>query len=176
MFFKALRALALPGGVVGLLVLALPPVRAANYSVPYSDDYANCAGALLGVGIAPDVTAANCAKVLYPTELSTCVVRIKNQTPIAALDALGACVQVRRPIDMATCVVDIDKNTQSTVPPDVLETCRRSLLPVRFSECVVGLRQKITDLEPTRALSTCIDALDRPNDIFPSFIPITPAR
>jgi len=162
-----LRLVAVAMGFTGLLATLIPasPVKATA-----NNDYEVCAASLLRTGLSPAVVADACAEVLHPEDLAACVTQIDARKRVEATQALLACVKVRRPLELATCFNAIDTNTSSPVALEVLDHCRRSLLPVRFSECVLGLSSKIT-LTPATAMTTCIDALDRPRDVFPNFIP-----
>lgn len=151
----------------GLLAIAFPT---SPSSAAQKNDYETCAARLLQVGLTPEVVASACADVLHPQDLSTCVVRINQQTSAAAADALSSCRRVRRPVELATCVVDINRGSQNPALPEILDNCRRSLLPTQFSNCVVGLSRRI-DLASTQAMNTCISTIERPRDFEPTFIP-----
>ncbi|MBE9149478.1 hypothetical protein IQ257_13425 [Coleofasciculus sp. LEGE 07092] len=142
---------------VSLFTLAIP-IRPATAAI---SEFQVCAAELLRADVSRDLAAAACAEVLYPKDLSLCVLKIKTLTPIGANDALVACTRVRRPKELAKCVVDIDDNIENADSLSVLDHCRRTLLPLRFAECVVGLSREI-DFSPPRALETCIDAEDFP--------------
>ncbi len=159
---KAIRLTAPVLAIAGWL-LAIAPGMAASYN----NDYRVCAGRVLGDGVTAQAASQACARALRPRDLASCVVYIKNNTEIAATDALSACNQARRPKELASCIAGISKNTQGAVNPDVLNYCGRSLLPVRFAQCVVGLRSEI-DLTPIQALNTCIDGSDRIGGVPPS--------
>lgn len=140
-----------------LFTLAFPatPVSAGV------DQFQICAAELLRAGISRENAARTCAEALEPKDLSLCVLKIEQLTPIAADDALFACMRVRRPKELASCTVDINQHTQGSDPVSVLANCRRTLLPLRFSECVIGLSREI-DFSVEGALATCIDAEDFP--------------
>ncbi|BDI16147.1 hypothetical protein ANSO36C_19490 [Nostoc cf. commune SO-36] len=151
------RILTLPVlAIAGWLTTILPNVAVA---ASYSNDYSVCAGRLLKVGVTPEAASLGCASALRPRDLAACVVKIENQTQIAATDALYSCGKARRPEELATCVVGASSSTQEAINPAVLDYCGRSLLPVRFGQCVVGLRSQI-DLPPTQVLDTCISGGD----------------
>ncbi|WP_066380093.1 MULTISPECIES: hypothetical protein [unclassified Anabaena] len=152
--------------VVGCVGISVPSMAVSG---SYDNNYRACAGRLLGVGISGQAAAQACAAALRPTDLSSCVVFIKNRTEISATDALSVCGQARRPKELATCVVSVSRNTQQAVNPAVLNYCSRTLLPERFARCVVGLRSQI-DIAPIQALDTCIDGSDRIGGI-PSLTP-----
>nr|WP_242054973.1 hypothetical protein [Nostoc flagelliforme] len=151
------RILTLPVlAIAGWLTTLLPNVAVA---ASYSNDYSVCAGRLLKVGVTAEAASLGCASALRPRDLAACVVKIENQTQIAATDALYSCGKARRPEELATCVVGASSSTQEAINPAVLDYCGRSLLPVRFGQCVVGLRSQI-DLPPTQVLDTCISGGD----------------
>ncbi|MEH2306578.1 hypothetical protein [Nostoc sp.] len=142
--------------IAGWLTTILPnPAIAASYS----NDYSNCAGRLLKVGVMAEAASQACAAALRPTDLAACVVKIDKETQIAATDALSSCRKARRPEELATCVVGVSLSTKEEANPAVLNYCGRSLLPVRFGQCVVGLRSQI-DVPPAQVLDTCISADD----------------
>ena len=154
--------------VVGWLAMTLPST-AANIPTSYRNTYRGCAGRLVSVGISSEDAATACAGALRPTEVSRCVVEIKQKTAIAAEDALSTCRQDRRPNEVARCVVGISRNSEAVA--GVLDYCgRRSLLPVRFAECVVGLRREI-EISPTQAMDSCIDESDQISEFAPNFVP-----
>lgn len=155
--------------VAGWLAMTLPSTAAIVPS-SYRNDFRGCAGRLLSIGISSDAAANACAGALRPKDVSRCVLRIHQQTAIAAQDVLSACTQVRRPNDLSRCVIGISSNSRQEAVPGVLDYCRRSLLPVNFAECVVGLRREI-DVAPTQAMESCINASDRPSNFSPSFVP-----
>ncbi|WP_204104847.1 MULTISPECIES: hypothetical protein [Spirulina sp. CCY15215] len=148
----------------------------------FTEEFAECATQLLGVGVREDQAAIACSEALEPTDVSQCVSSIDTGTVINELYALFACFRVRRPLELAECVVTINDNVLVTrtelagnitvaateLEPLALSTldhCRRSLLPTRLSACVVGLSQQIP-LTPSRALNTCIDAEDFPRELY----------
>lgn len=159
---------------LGMLVFPVAPVSARAVRVD-RDDYNSCAADLLDAGIDPALVAPSCASVLRPEELGSCVADIELDTPATALDALGNCRQVRRPLELATCVVDIHEFTVDPETAIVLDRCRRSLLPERFSSCVVGISDEINldtfRITPTEMMNTCLDAGERIEDTFPTFVP-----
>lgn len=138
-----------------LLTLAFPP-SPVHAGV---DQFQICAAELLRVGISRENASNTCAQALKPKDLSLCVLKIEELTPIPADEALLACMRVRRPNELASCTVDINQHTQGADPRSVLENCRRTLLPLRFSECVIGLSREI-DFSVPKALDTCISAED----------------
>ncbi|HLP91003.1 MAG TPA: hypothetical protein VK184_20760 [Nostocaceae cyanobacterium] len=146
----------------GLFLTSLPSMAVSD--AYYNNQYRHCVGKLLRADFTAQAAAQGCAGALRPVELSDCVTKIKGETQITPLDALGACRNARRPKDFATCVVGISQNTEQAVNPEALRYCGRSLLPVNFASCVVGLRREI-DLAPIQALDTCIDANDRTTGI-----------
>ncbi|WP_242031044.1 hypothetical protein [Anabaena sp. FACHB-1237] len=145
---------------ISSLFASILPTMAITDSFP--NEYRICANQLRKTGLTPDQVAQSCAKTLYPTDLSACVVNISKHTQISALDALNSCKQARRPQDLATCVVSISKGVKadSAIAPDALAYCGRSLLPLDFAECVIALRREI-DLTPVQFLDTCINARER---------------
>ena len=157
--------------VAGWVGLSLPSSAADDIpTAPYRNAYRVCAGRLVRVGVSAEAAATACSGALYPPDLARCVVRIDEQTEIAAAEALATCRLVRRPIDLARCVVGISDTAEGQQTPGVLNYCGRSLLPARFAECVVGLNRQI-ELAPTQAMETCISASDRPLSFDPTFIP-----
>ncbi|MBK4729666.1 hypothetical protein JJD41_07265 [Oxynema sp. CENA135] len=159
--------------LVGLLPLSvswLSWVAPAAAFGEKTNDYQDCATALLDANLPPERVATACARVLHPEDLATCVTEIETQTDVVATDALEACVRVRRPAELATCVVDIADGSPEGDAPAILDFCRRSLLPQQFSQCVVGLKNEL-DLVSTQAMGFCIDAGDRIRDFDPTFIP-----
>lgn len=140
-----------------LFTLAFPttPVSAGV------DQFQICAAELLRAGISRENAARTCAEALYPKDLSLCVLKIEELTPVAADEALFACMRVRRPKELASCMVNINQRTQGSDPLLVLANCRSTIRPLRFSECVIGLSREI-DFSLPSALATCIDAEDFP--------------
>lgn len=165
-----IRIAAIPLVAAGLLatVSTVPAVAVGN-------DYQTCAGELLSAGISEEEAAAACAGSLNPEELSECVIEIDAGTAVEATNALSGCRRVRRPEELSTCVVDIAFDINATEALNVLDYCRRSLLPERFSECVVGLRTEV-GFPTNEILNTCIAAGDRPRELSPTFIPLTPSQ
>ncbi|NJN57463.1 MAG: hypothetical protein HC879_08160 [Leptolyngbyaceae cyanobacterium SL_5_9] len=165
-----LQIAAIPLIATGLLAaVSTAPVAAIG------NDYQTCASELLGAGISEEEAAAACAGSLNPEELSECVIEIDVGTAVEAADALSGCRRVRRPEELSTCVVDIAFNVDAAEGLSVLDYCRRSLLPERFSECVMGLRTEV-GFPTDEILNTCIAAGDRPRDLSPTFIPVTPSQ
>lgn len=161
--------------VTGWLGVSLPSV-AINISTNVNQtSYRNCVTRLRRAEVGAPAAARACAGALNPSDLGSCVLRIKGQTEIAADDALANCRQSRRPLDVSRCVVGISNNTQNQAVPGLLDYCSRSLLPVNFAECVVGLRREI-NIAPTQALENCIYANDRPLTFDPAFIPAAEAQ
>lgn len=154
-------------GIASWLVISMPTT--ASVSTSYRNNFRVCTARLLSVGIADAAAANACAAAFYPRDLSSCVLRIDQQTEIAAADALATCRQVRRPNELSTCVVGISRTSEQPTP-GILDYCGRSILPVRFAECVVGLRTEIS-LTPTQAMDTCIDASDPIGSVSPTFVP-----
>lgn len=176
-----LRFSSIPLAMAGLLA-GLVPVNLAeaspstsSYSSTYRakpSHYSECASGLVGTGISEAEAAAACGGALYPTELSSCVDSIGDDTGIAATDALSSCRRARRPIDLASCVVSInDGASEGTTALTVLDYCRRSLLPLRFSACVTGVRGE-TALATADVMQSCIAASSRPREVLPTFVPI----
>ncbi|MEA5514082.1 hypothetical protein [Nodularia sp. UHCC 0506] len=154
--------------IAGWLVMITPSMAVTT---SYANDYRVCTARLLNLGITEQAVSQGCAKALRPRDLSSCVVRINQQTQVSPVDALSSCEQARRPKDLSTCVVGIARNTQEAVHTTVLNYCGRSLLPERFALCVVGLRSEL-DIAPTQAMDTCIDASDRVSSGFsPASVP-----
>ncbi len=142
-------------------------------------DYRACASQLLKAGITAEAAALGCARALRPRDLSSCVTDIKQNTEIAAADALPTCVQAWRPEDVGACVAGISKSTEDSklvldkqlFNRTVLSNCGLSLLPRRYAQCVVGLRLQIDNLAPGQALNNCIDASNYVSGYLPTFIP-----
>jgi hypothetical protein len=135
-------------------------------------------------GIPPEKAGTACSDALIPKELSSCVARIKADTPVDPEKALAACYQVRRPIDLANCVSDIQRATlnsaskpketeaaadELSLPEVALDSCRASLLPGRHSECVIALSRDVKGMSPLEAMDTCLSAEDFPPDLFPAY-------
>ncbi|HBL61945.1 MAG TPA: hypothetical protein DDZ80_27105 [Cyanobacteria bacterium UBA8803] len=139
----------------GLIALAIP----SHPATAGVDQFQICAAELLRADVSREVASRVCGEALYPKDLSLCVLKIRDLTPIAANEALNACRRVRRPRELASCVVNINKYTPDPEALSVLDHCRRSLLPLRFAECAIGLSREI-DFSPARALETCIAAED----------------
>jgi hypothetical protein len=174
--FLIRRSISTIAATVGGLALAVPLFPALATEIPVSQfDYESCAGNLLASGIDADVVAASCGSMFRPQELGSCVVDIAQNTPVDEMDALSNCRQVRRPLELATCVVNIHSMTKDPVIGEVLDRCRRSLLPERFANCVVGVSNPINaskiNIPPSEAMNACIDARDRIEDTFPTYIP-----
>jgi hypothetical protein len=136
------RTIATVAATAGSLALTVPLSPVLATEIPVSQlDYESCAGDLLNSG----------------------------------LDALRNCRQVRRPLELATCVVNIHSMTKEPAIGEVLDGCRRSLLPERFANCVVGISNPINapkfNIPPSEAMNACIDAPDRIEDTFPTYIP-----
>ncbi|MEC4892497.1 MAG: hypothetical protein SAL07_22595 [Oscillatoria sp. PMC 1051.18] len=150
---------------VGLLAMAIPnsPTLATDFN-----QFNVCARELRSVGISPEESSAACAGALKPKDLSICVLRIYERTPILAREALDTCFRVRQPVELSFCVAEISQETKNPNNSQVLENCRLSLIPKRFSQCVVGLTREI-DLSPAAAMENCIDAEDFPRELFPTF-------
>lgn len=170
------RSLATVAATAGSLALTPPLSSVHATEIPVSQlDYESCAGDLLASGISSDVVALSCGSMFRPQELGTCVVKIAQNTPVDKMDALSNCRQVRRPLELATCVVNIHTLTKDPVIGEVLDGCRRSLLPERFANCVVGVSNPINapkfNIPPSEAMRSCIDAPDRIEDTFPTYIP-----
>ncbi|MCP2731979.1 hypothetical protein [Limnofasciculus baicalensis] len=138
-----------------LLALTIPITPAQADVTPFEI----CSAELLRVQLSREVAASACAEALSPDDLSLCVLKIKDLTPIPANNAVESCRRVRRPLELASCVVDISDRIKNAEGISVLDYCRRSLLPLRFSECVIGLSTEI-DFSPPKALQTCIAAED----------------
>ncbi len=165
----------------GLSDLTLPLAAAAQRL----NQFDVCVKEIISAGVSPDAAGSACSDALIPKELSFCVTRIKNRSPLQGDDILRACYQVRRPVDLANCVIDIGKVMPQTSqaskqeeksPPDAttlygltLDSCRKSLLPGRHSECVIGLYRQVKDSSLESALNTCLSAEDFPRDLFPSY-------
>ena len=96
---RATTAVLLPSG---LLVVPNPANAVNQFDV--------CTIRLLRRGIPEEQAAISCAQALEPTQLSECVLRIGEQTSVAAEDALRACFRDRRPVDLAECVVNIQED------------------------------------------------------------------
>ena len=163
--------------VVGWLAINIPSAYASynlNY-YPYSylgpSDFRDCAAGLLKVKLSADEASTACSQALRPRELSSCVVDIKRQTDVAALDALNTCRQARRPNEVSSCVIGISKNSHRKADPADLNYCGSTLLPMRFADCVVGLRRATKELEPLQAMNSCSNATDQIFDLSPNFVP-----
>lgn len=169
----------------GLLLLALPnfPVH-AGLNPGRWNQFDVCVNEMKNNGIPPEKAGTACADALIPKELSSCVARIRANTPINPEKALLACYQVRRPIDLANCVSDIQRATlnsagktardeaaaEGTSLSDLaLDSCRASLLPGRHSECVIALSRDVRGISPKQAMNTCLSAEDFPSDLFPAY-------
>ena len=139
----------------GLLAIAIPHSSA----IASTKEFQICAAELLRSELSRELASAACAEALDPQDLSLCVLKIKDLTPINANEALVACRRVRRPLELASCVVNIKNRIEDAEVRSVLDNCRRSLLPLRFSDCVIGLSSEI-DFSPPRALTTCISTED----------------
>ena len=96
---RATTAVLLPSG---LLVVPNPANAVNQFDV--------CTIRLLRRGIPEEQAAISCAQALEPAQLSECVLRIGEQTSVAAEDALRACFRDRRPVDLAECVVNIQED------------------------------------------------------------------
>ncbi|TVP67877.1 MAG: hypothetical protein EA343_00270 [Nodularia sp. (in: Bacteria)] len=164
---KTIRLITPVLAMTGWLAMMAPSMAVTT---SYANDYRVCTARLLNLGITEQAISQSCAKALRPRDLSSCVVRINQQTQFSAVDALSSCEQARRPENFSNCVVGITRNTQEAVPTTVLNYCGRSLLPERFAQCVVGLRSEI-DIAPTQAMDTCIDASDRVSGFSPASVP-----
>ncbi len=164
---KTVRLISPVLAMTGWLAMMAPSMAVTT---SYANDYRVCTARLLKLSITEQAVSQSCAKALRPRDLSSCVVRINQQTQISAVDALSFCGQARRPKNFSTCVVGIAKNMKEAVDTTVLNYCGRSLLPERFAQCVVGLRSEI-DIAPTQAMDTCIDASDRVSGFSPASVP-----
>ncbi|MBR8829979.1 MAG: hypothetical protein N5P05_000474 [Chroococcopsis gigantea SAG 12.99] len=165
----------------GLSDLTSPLVASAQRT----NQFDICIREITSTGVSPGAAGTACSDALIPKELSFCVTRIKNKTPLQGDDILRACYQVRRPVDLANCVIDIARvipagsqaRKQEEKPaPDAkslygltLDSCRRSLLPGRHSECVIAVSRESKDATLENALNTCLSAEDFPRDLFPSY-------
>ncbi len=161
---RTLRKFPLPGfwrfcvsqlATASLFALTIPSTPAKADVTPFEI----CGTELLRAQLSREVAASACAEALNPDDLSLCVLKIKDLTPIPANNAVESCRRVRRPLELASCVVDISDRIKNAQGISVLDHCRRSLLPLRFSECVIGLSTEI-DFSPPKALQTCIAAED----------------
>jgi hypothetical protein len=169
----------------GLLMLGLPnfPVR-AELDPSRWNQFDVCVTEMTNNGIPSEKAGTACADALIPKELSSCVARIRANTPINPEKALVACYQVRRPIDLANCVSDIQRATLNSVSQTkedeaaaagtslselALDSCRASLLPGRHSECVIALSRDVKGISPKEAINTCLSAEDFPADLFPAY-------
>ncbi|WP_414528939.1 hypothetical protein [Nodularia chucula] len=153
--------------VAGWLAMMVPSMAV---TASYANDYRFCIAQLLNLGITEQAISQGCAKALRPRELSTCVVRINQQTEISGANALSFCEKARRPQDLSTCVVGITRNIQGADQTSVLQSCSTSLLPERFAECVVGLGSEI-NIAPTQAMNTCLAASDHASGFSPASAP-----
>ena len=178
--FRLLNVAVLPAG---LLLLALPnfPAR-AGLNPGRWNQFDVCVNEMTNNGIPPEKAGTACSDALIPKELSSCVARIRANTPINPEKALDACYRVRRPIDLANCVSDIQRATLNSAskPKDneegqpslselALDSCRASLLPGRHSECVIALSRGVKGMSPQEAMNTCLSAEDFPADLFPAY-------
>jgi hypothetical protein len=92
------------------LALSLP-IRPAN-----ANEFNDCINELSDSGVSQEQAGIACSDALIPKELSACVSKIQDNTPIQADDALKACYRVRRPVDLGNCVVDIYARTLESPP------------------------------------------------------------
>lgn len=139
---------------------------------PDEEDFQECAAAMLGEGLSPEIAAFACGTARQPDDLADCVIGI-DEASLAPIDVLQACRRTRRPIELAGCFNQIQGDRLGddvTVASDVLENCRRSLLPERFADCVTGLRNEIT-FPVSAAMDNCIASGDRPRTAIPNFQP-----
>ncbi|MGF1488480.1 MAG: hypothetical protein ACFBSE_15450 [Prochloraceae cyanobacterium] len=186
---RAIRLISLalvPAGmIVGTLVNS--PVK-AHHPGGYeeedknfrSNDFDVCLRQLLRTRIPEKEAGDACARALEPTELSSCVEQVYNQTPVGSRNALQNCFQVRRPLELSTCVVDIYDEQKKIEDIEInalisysnltLDFCRRSLLPQRYSECVVALSRDLSEISPPEAMEICISAEAYPESLFPTAI------
>ncbi|MBF2022767.1 MAG: hypothetical protein IGR93_22415 [Hydrococcus sp. C42_A2020_068] len=95
-----------------LLTLSIPirPAAAAN-------EFSVCVNELIDRGVPAQQAGVACSDALIPKELSECVSKIREGTPIKPEEALTACYRVRRPVDLANCVVDIHAEVLSASTP-----------------------------------------------------------
>ncbi|MDY6782451.1 MAG: hypothetical protein SW833_07855 [Cyanobacteriota bacterium] len=143
-----------------------------------NNPFETCAVELLEARVNPTAASIACSEALLPEDLSWCVLKIFEQTPLEGNVALDACFRVRRPIDLADCTVYISDefqerdrifespDTQQSFARSALDTCRRSLLPRRFAECAVGLSREVAISAP-EILDACISAEAYPAVLFP---------
>lgn len=163
----------LPVGVIG--ATGLSPARADW------NPFATCTFELLEANVSQAEAASACAEALEPKDLSWCVLRIYNSTPVDGTSALRSCFRSRRPLELADCAIDVTREFQDrtgeadagdeaevgqSVALSTLDNCRRSLLPQRFAECAIGLSSQI-DFSATSILQTCIQAEAFPTVLFP---------
>ena len=173
---------------LGLLILGVPNLTARGELDPGRwNQFDVCVTEMKNNGVDAGKAAEACSNALIPKELSSCVRKIQQGTPIEGEKALTACFQVRRPIDLANCVVDIQRavlKSKSTPTPSeeenegeevisdserALDSCRASLLPGRHSECVIALSRDVEDMTPMQAMNTCLSAENFPPDLFPAY-------
>ncbi|MDY7012434.1 MAG: hypothetical protein SVX43_02330 [Cyanobacteriota bacterium] len=156
--------------------LGWPALNAAQAAK--NNPFETCTVELLEAQVSQVEAAAACAEALEPEDLSWCVLKIYELTPVDSRSALSACFRVRRPLDLADCTIDVTDEFQdrdrAVVSPDTgqplalstLETCRRSLLPRRFAECAIGLSREV-DFSALGILNTCLEAEAYPELLFP---------
>jgi len=92
----------------GLALCSLPQPAKANWN-----PFQICAAELLNTTITPEEISVACAEALEPEDLSHCVLKINNFTPVDARSALRSCFRVRRPLELASCVTDITEELQN---------------------------------------------------------------
>jgi hypothetical protein len=144
-----------------------------------------CAIELLEAQVNQAEASIACAQALLPEDLSWCVLKIYQRTPVDGNSALDACFRDRRPLELADCTINVTDEFQErdrvVASPDseqslalsILDTCRRSLLPRRFAECAIGLSREV-DLSAPQILNTCIAAEAYPAVLFPRRVSPTP--
>ncbi|MBO9998680.1 MAG: hypothetical protein J7641_06665 [Cyanobacteria bacterium SID2] len=166
---KFLKAIAGVGSMAGLLAVGVlsTPVEARKDS---QADYASCTAQLLDRNLGENLVSLACGTAFDPRALASCVANIEGNTEASAAVALDYCREVRRPREMASCVVDISSETTPSNLSIVLDSCRRSLLPDRYANCVLGVTSQ-SDLDTLDVMNDCIDATDRVEDFYPTFIP-----
>jgi hypothetical protein len=173
------RMLRLGAAVVlptGIAIASFPQTARAD-----RNPFEICARELIETNLSPAEASEACAEALEPKDLSLCVLKIYELTPVDATSALRSCFRARRPLDLATCAIEVtrefqdratvgaeEENTEvaKSLALSTLDTCRRSLLPRRFAECAIGLSREV-DLAATNILTTCIEAEAFPANLFP---------
>jgi hypothetical protein len=139
-----------------LLTLSIPirPAAAGN-------EFDTCITELIDSGVSAKQAGVACSDALIPKELSECVGKIREGTPIKPEDAVTACYRVRRPVDLANCVVDIhdeilvsatpsEGNKSDTTPKTkAIESAQEPASPPPTEPVEPGSAQEPTSPPPT---------------------------